>query len=37
MLVAVLEAARIVATLLAPVTPTLSARILSQLGLGEGA
>jgi methionyl-tRNA synthetase len=35
-LTAVLEAARIVAVLLAPVTPALSARIYSQLGL-EGA
>lgn len=36
MLSAVLETARIVAVLLAPVTPALSARIFSQLGLGEG-
>lgn len=35
-LTAVLEAARIVAVLLSPVTPALSARIHSQLGL-EGA
>jgi hypothetical protein len=33
-LAAVLEAARVVAVLLAPVTPALSARILCQLGLG---
>lgn len=33
---AVLEAVRIVAVLLAPVTPALSARIFAQLGLGAG-
>lgn len=33
MLTTVLEAARIVAVLLSPVTPALSARIYSQLGL----
>lgn len=32
-IVAVLEGARIVAVLLAPVTPQLSARIMTQLGL----
>lgn len=35
-LVAVLETARIVALLLAPVTPRVSDKMLSQLGLGEG-
>jgi len=35
-LVAVLEAVRIVAVLLAPVTPALSARVLAQLGLAPG-
>ena len=34
---AVLEAVRVVAVLLSPVTPALSARIYSQLGLGEEA
>ena len=36
-LVAVLEAARIVSVLLAPVTPGLAARIRAQLGLGDAA
>ncbi len=37
MLVAVLEAARIVAVALAPITPGLSSRIYQQLGLGQEA
>lgn len=36
-LVAVLEAVRVVAVLLAPVTPALSRRIYAQLGMGEEA
>lgn len=35
-LVAVLEACRILAVTLSPVTPTLSGRVYQQLGLGEG-
>ena len=35
-LVSVLEAVRIVAVLLSPVTPALSRRIFQQLGFGEG-